>query len=64
MITYPDIAEPPLLAGAAHVTNTCWLPAEASSVVGAAARVRGVKEAVGDEVSDVPNSFVAVTAKV
>ena len=57
------IADPPLLAGALHVRETCVLPAVPATDVGAPGTVRGVTE---DDVpvAPVPAVFVALTRNV
>ena len=57
------IAEPPLLEGAVHVSDTCVLPADPDTLVGAPGTVRGVTE-LEVPVAPVPEAFVALTRNV
>lgn len=61
---YPVMAEPPLKAGADHVTLALLLPAEPATFVGASGTVAGVAELLAVEAVLVPFAFVAVTVKV
>ena len=58
------IADPPLLAGALHVNETCVLPAVPATEVGALGTVRGVTEPDAVETVPVPAVFVALTRNV
>ena len=57
-------ADPPLLAGAAHDTVACVLPAVAVTPVGAPGAVAGVTAVEGEDALLVPRLLVAVTVKV
>ena len=58
------IADPPLLAGAVHVNETCVLPAVPATDVGAPGVVRGVTADDAVETVPVPAVFVALTRNV
>ena len=58
------IADPPLLAGALHVNDTCVLPAVPATDVGAPGVVRGVTEPDAVETVPVPAALVALTRNV
>ena len=57
------IADPPLLAGALHVNETCVLPAVPATEVGALGTVRGVTDP-DVAVAPVPIVFTALTRNV
>ena len=55
------IADPPVLAGAVHVTTSCVLPLTATTAVGLPGTVAGV---AGAEFADgrlMPTAFIAIT---
>ena len=58
------IADPPLLAGALHVNETCVLPAVPATEVGAPGVVRGVTAAETVDVVPVPAALDALTRNV
>ena len=61
---YPDIAEPPLLAGDVNATEAWEFPEAAVPIVGAPGTVAGVTELEAPLAAPVPIAFVAVTVKV
>ena len=56
--------EPPVLAGAVHVNETCVLPAVPTTDVGTPGTVRGVTPAETVDVAPVPATLVALTRNV
>src|SRR5450631_3322474 len=58
------MAEPPLLAGAAHDTTAEASPAVADTPVGAPGTALGVTAPLAGEAGEVPTPFVAVTVNV
>jgi len=63
---YPVIAEPPVLAGAVHLTTADLLAAMAVTPVGATGAVtdEGVTATLADDAGEVPTLLVAVTVNV
>ena len=57
------IAEPPLLAGAVHVSATCVLPAVPVTAVGAPGTPAGVTPLEAAETVPVPTALIAATWK-
>jgi hypothetical protein len=57
------IAEPPLLEGAVHVSETCVLPAVPVTAVGAAGTPTGVTPLEAAEKLPVPIALIAATWK-
>ena len=57
------IAEPPLLAGAVHVSAICVLPAVPVTAVGAPGRPAGVRPLEAAEKAPVPTALIAATLK-
>ena len=57
------MAEPPLLAGAVHVSATCALPAVPVTAVGAAGTPAGVTPLEAAEKLPVPTALIAATLK-
>ena len=58
------IADPPLLAGADQVKDTCVLSGVPTTVVGAPGTVRGITAADVADTAPVPAALVALTRKV
>ena len=61
---YAVIGEPPLEAGATHVTTAWALPAVPETFVGASGTVAGVTKCTPVDPGLVPTAFVAVTVNV
>jgi hypothetical protein len=64
VITYPVIADPPLLAGVTQVTIAAPFSAVADTSVGASGIVAGVTALEATELGPVLIAFVAETVKV
>jgi hypothetical protein len=64
VMTYPVMAEPPLLAGAVQVGAAEAFPAVAVPMVGAPGTVAGVTELEAEEFVPVPTPLMAATVKV
>ena len=61
---YAVISDPPLDAGAVHVTTAWLLPANAETLVGAPGVVAGVTALDATETGLVASAFMAVTVNV
>ena len=62
---YEVIGDPPLFAGAVHVTVDCvFSPEDAVPISGASGTVAGIAVVDADEEAPVPETFVAVTVNV